>query len=59
MEPLSNIKASICIVHGFGEYSGRFLDIGEHFAKAGFVVHLIDLRGFGYSGGARGCSTID
>lgn len=28
--------------------------VAELFAKQNFVVHLIDLRGFGYSGGPRG-----
>ena len=27
--------------------------MAEYFAKNGFVVNMIDLRGFGYSGGAR------
>ena len=48
MEPTTTHKiASVCIVHGFGEHSGRFLDIAENFVKHSFVVHLIDLRGFG------------
>lgn len=42
------------MIHGFGEYSGRFLDFSEFFVQKGYVVHLIDLRGFGFSGGARG-----
>lgn len=49
MEPTKGPKiATLCIVHGFGEHSGRFLDIAETFVKQSFVVHLIDLRGFGY-----------
>jgi len=31
--------------------------VADFFASKGFEVHLIDLRGFGYSGGARGCAT--
>ena len=27
--------------------------MAEYFAKNGFVVNMIDLRGFGYSGGSR------
>ena len=53
------IKASLAIVHGFGEHSGRFLHMADHFAKEGYVVHLIDLRGFGYSGGPRGANTSE
>ncbi|CAK82046.1 unnamed protein product (macronuclear) [Paramecium tetraurelia] len=51
------IKASLAIIHGFGEHSGRFLHLADFYAKAGFEVYMIDLRGFGYSGGARGCAT--
>jgi len=49
----------LCIIHGFGEHSGRFLHLADYFAKNNLVVHLIDLRGFGYSGGPRGTSTIE
>ncbi|CAD8043714.1 unnamed protein product [Paramecium primaurelia] len=53
-----NKKASICIIHGFGEHQGRFLHVADFFAKMNFVVHLIDLRGFGFSGGPRGSQSI-
>ncbi|CAD8171470.1 unnamed protein product [Paramecium octaurelia] len=53
-----NKKASLCIVHGFGEHQGRFLHIADMFAKLNYAVHLIDLRGFGYSGGPRGSQTL-
>ncbi len=46
-EPKGDKVATICIVHGFGEYSGRFFEIAEYYVKSGFIVHLIDLRGFG------------
>lgn len=49
----------MCIVHGFGEHSGRFLPLADYFARNGIVVHLIDLRGFGYSGGARGIAELE
>lgn len=48
MEPLKEVKrASLCIIHGFGEHSSKFLDFGEYFVLRGFDVHFIDLRGFG------------
>ncbi|CAD8048712.1 unnamed protein product [Paramecium sonneborni] len=53
-----NKKASICIIHGFGEHQGRFLHVADFFAKMNFVVHLIDMRGFGFSGGPRGSQVI-
>ncbi len=47
------LKASFCIVHGYGENSDIFLESGLQYALNGFDVHLIDLRGFGMTGGAR------
>jgi alpha-beta hydrolase superfamily lysophospholipase len=46
-------SASLCMVHGFAEHSGKLLNVASYFALRGFEVHLIDLRSFGYSGGAR------
>lgn len=58
LEPLRKEAAicSICIIHGFGEHSSWFLHVwfffksqmAEHFVKANCIVHLVDLRGFGY-----------
>ena len=31
-----------------------YIEIADIFAKMNYAVHLIDLRGFGYSGGPRG-----
>lgn len=52
-------KRSIAIIHGFGEHSGRFSEIAHFFAIHEFEVQLIDLTGFGYSGGPRGCGTAE
>lgn len=46
-------KATICICHGFAEHSGRYLGSAARLAIVGFEVHMIDLRSFGVSGGAR------
>ena len=46
-------------MHGFGEHSGRFHEIAKFFANQNYEVLLIDLNGFGYSGGPRGCSTME
>lgn len=37
-----------------GEHSDRYVHVCEAFTKLGFVVHTVDLRGHGYSGGGRG-----
>lgn len=47
-------RASILLVHGIGDHSGRFEHVGEGLAAAGFDVHAYDQRGFGASGGRRG-----
>ena len=49
-----DLKASLAIVHGFGEDSDVFLEPALNYALNGFDVHLIDMRGYGYSAGARG-----
>ena len=45
--------ASILIVHGIAEHSGRYEDVGSWLAAAGLDVHSYDQRGFGASGGRR------
>lgn len=47
-------KAVICLTHGLGEHSGRYAHVGATFARAGYVVLGLDLRGHGRSGGQRG-----
>lgn len=44
----------LCIVHGIGEYGGRFDRVAEAFRKAGMAVLAIDLRGHGDSAGKKG-----
>ena len=51
-------KFTICIIHGFGEHSTRFKSVADFFACRNFEVLTVDLRGFGYSGGARGCAEV-
>ncbi len=45
--------ASMLIVHGIAEHSGRYERTGAGFAAVGIDVSAIDLRGNGGSGGAR------
>jgi alpha-beta hydrolase superfamily lysophospholipase len=52
-------KRTIAIIHGFGEHSGRFSEVAHYYAIHEFEVLLIDLTGFGYSGGPRGCATVE
>ena len=45
--------ASLLIVHGLGEHSGRYEHVGVRLAADGVHVHAYDQRGFGGSGGRR------
>jgi alpha-beta hydrolase superfamily lysophospholipase len=49
--PALQSKATIVIVHGLGEHSGRYIHVGDFFARAGFSVLAFDLRGHGLSDG--------
>lgn len=46
--------AVVCLVHGIGEHTGRYLKVAEALTKEGFVLFGADLRGHGRSGGPRG-----
>jgi len=44
-------KGTIVIAHGLGEHSGRYVHVGDFFARAGFTAVAFDLRGHGSSDG--------
>jgi alpha-beta hydrolase superfamily lysophospholipase len=46
--------AHVLIVHGLGEHSGRYEQVGAQFSAAGCAVHAYDHRGNGASDGRRG-----
>jgi len=46
--------ASVLLVHGLGEHSGRYEHVGDQLTGAGLEVHAYDQRGMGGSGGRRG-----
>jgi acylglycerol lipase len=46
-------RASLVLIHGFGEHSGRFTDMAECLVEAGIAVLSYDLRGAGKSPGQR------
>lgn len=45
--------ATLLLIHGLGEHSGRYAHVGARLADAGIDVHAYDQRGFGASGGRR------
>jgi len=46
--------ASVLLVHGLGEHSGRYEAVGDQLTGAGLEVFAYDQRGMGGSGGRRG-----
>lgn len=53
-EPEENTKAVVCLVHGLGDHSSRYANVGEAFSEAGYALAGFDLRGNGKSAGQRG-----
>jgi alpha-beta hydrolase superfamily lysophospholipase len=51
--PTGEPWASVLLVHGLAEHSGRYEHVGTQLAAAGLDTHAFDLRGFGGSGGPR------
>jgi alpha-beta hydrolase superfamily lysophospholipase len=52
--PVVDGWASVLLVHGLGEHSGRYEHVGERLSTAGIAVDAFDLRGTGGSEGRRG-----
>ncbi len=51
--PEGNVKATLLIVHGVGEYCGRYTNVINHFVPLGYAVYGLDHIGHGKSGGQR------
>lgn len=47
-------KASVLLVHGLGEHSGRYAHVAAHFNRRGYHLAAFDLPGHGKSVGTRG-----
>ena len=52
--PLAEPVRVVCIVHGIGEYGGRYDRVASAFNKKGIAVFSMDLRGHGDSQGPLG-----
>ena len=52
--PETEPRAALVIVHGFGEHSGRYMNVVNHLLPLGYAVHAFDHRGHGRSPGQRG-----
>jgi len=51
--PAGSIKASILIIHGLGEHSGRYMNVVNHFIPLGYAIYGLDHLGHGKSDGGR------
>jgi acylglycerol lipase len=51
--PEGDDKAIILIVHGVGEYCGRYINLVDHFVPLGYAVYGFDHIGHGKSSGER------
>lgn len=52
--PEGRVRATVLIVHGLGEHSGRYEHVAQRLREWGFAVAAYDHRGHGRSQGARG-----
>ncbi|MDH5218007.1 MAG: lysophospholipase [Gammaproteobacteria bacterium] len=53
-EPEQDTKATLVLVHGVGEHSGRYENLINHLVDRGFAIYGYDLRGHGRSKGRKG-----
>ncbi len=52
--PCENPQQVVILIHGIGEYAGRYDRLSQYFAQAGIAVFSMDLRGHGRSEGKKG-----
>ena len=45
--------AVLLVAHGFGEHSGRYQNVVDHFVPLGYAIYALDDRGHGRSDGDR------
>ena len=51
--PEGDVRGVVALVHGLGEYGGRYVDVGHSFVDRGYAFVAGDLRGHGVSEGRR------
>ncbi|HUW09810.1 MAG TPA: lysophospholipase [Anaerolineae bacterium] len=52
--PAESPRASLAVLHGFGEHSDRYGNVVDWFLPKGYLVGAFDMRGMGRSPGRRG-----
>lgn len=53
-EPEGKPKGVIQMIHGFGEHSGRYIELAERFVEHSYIFLIHDQRGHGKTEGKRG-----
>ena len=53
--PAESSRATVLILHGYGEHSGRYEHVLEALVESGVSGLAIDYRGYGLAEGRRGC----
>ena len=51
--PEGDPVAVLLVAHGFGEHSGRYQNVVDHFVPLGYAIYALDHRGHGRSDGER------
>lgn len=52
--PDDEMRASLLLVHGLGEHSGRYKHVAKHCTGRGFAIYALDHYGHGKSDGHKG-----
>ena len=47
-------RATVAVIHGYGDHSGRYGPLFEALSGAGYELHALDYRGHGQADGRRG-----
>lgn len=50
----ANPRLILILIHGAGQHSGQFSELGGYCSQHGIAFYALDLRGFGQSAGKRG-----
>ncbi len=53
-QPEEPTRATLLIVHGLGEHSGRYMNVVNHLVDKGYAIYAFDQRGYGRSAGKKG-----
>ncbi len=51
--PAGRPRGAVVFVHGWGDHSGRYRDVGQFLAQSGYAAYGLDFEGHGLSPGKR------